>query len=393
MIPVPLVPPTVLSTHQDPLSHAAKAFHDALPPKDFLALKTQLQHYCQRLDGKPLRVGTMFSGCDVAVKALDAIQEHWSEVGMELQFHHLFACEIEEWKQEFILHHLNPQFMFEDAVELARNDWVGQDTISEKHVKVPDIDLLFAGFECDSVSALNASRNKSSNCVAEGTGKTGITARATLDFIIAKKPKWTILENAKTLGKDNVLAIQKCLNQKEFVAQPVMLDSARYGAVARRVRQYIVVEHVPGRSNEECQRGTSTMQAVAQSLQMLEIGPGDLDAFLLDTHDPRRSTWLTQERAESEGNSNRGVKRAMAKGEGTEKYKVEHLDCFRRQNLAWPPDWKNDPELAKACDYLPIRMREVAYYESHRPRDREEREAETAHDLNVSIQFGCNAKD
>ena len=110
MIVVPLVPPTVLSTHQDPLSHAAKAFHDALPPKDFLALKTQLQHYCQRLDGKPLRVGTMFSGCDVAVKALDAIQEHWSEVGMELQFHHLFACEIEEWKQEFILHHLNPQF-------------------------------------------------------------------------------------------------------------------------------------------------------------------------------------------------------------------------------------------------------------------------------------------
>ena len=56
-------------------------------------------------------------------------------------------------------------------------------------------------------------------------------------------------------------------------------------------------------------------------------------------------------------------------------------------------DWKSDPEPAKACDYLPIRMREVAYYESPRPRDREEREAETAHDLNVSIQFGYNAKD
>ena len=63
------------------------------------------------------------------------------------------ACEIDEWQQQFILDHHSPGAMFGDALKLASNARVGLDAITETDKSMPYFDLLFAGFECDSVSA------------------------------------------------------------------------------------------------------------------------------------------------------------------------------------------------------------------------------------------------
>jgi hypothetical protein len=103
-----------------------------------------------------------------------------------------------------------------DVCKLCQDDWSGHDFVSESVQPLPEVDILWSGFECDSVSPLNKDRKEFKNCIAEGTGRTGKTALVTIDYIICKRPVASVLENSKMLGKDNIAAIVTIMNQHGF---------------------------------------------------------------------------------------------------------------------------------------------------------------------------------
>ena len=62
-------------------------------------------------------------------------------------------------------------------------------------------------------------------CVGLNTLRTGTTANATLLFICEKRPTISILENVKTIGRQNIQAITKILNRHGFVMHPIYLEA------------------------------------------------------------------------------------------------------------------------------------------------------------------------
>ena len=85
--------------------------------------------------------------------------------------------------------------MYEDAVDLANNRWVGLNHRTDKKMAIKPVLLNFAGFECDSISAMNNKRKLFTTCVADGEGKTGRTAQATLSYTVTHRPLISLWEN------------------------------------------------------------------------------------------------------------------------------------------------------------------------------------------------------
>ena len=90
--------------------------------------------------------------------------------------------------------------MFEHVVALAENGWRGVNEKSGEAEDIKDCHVLAAGFECDSVSRLNAASSQFRDCVRCAQGRAGTTAAATLQFAQARRPPFVFLENVKTLG-------------------------------------------------------------------------------------------------------------------------------------------------------------------------------------------------
>ena len=138
----------------------------------------------QVVAGQPreLRVGTFFSGSDVAISATDSTFLCWqTPLGASLKLRHVFSVEIVKWKRELISNKFAPEQLFDDVLKLQANGWCGFDRVSERHNEpLADIDLLYGGFECDDASSLNSIKQIAVGAIEAGTGRTGSTGRAAL---------------------------------------------------------------------------------------------------------------------------------------------------------------------------------------------------------------------
>ena len=157
-----------------------------------LRMYAQLQSAVKKLARRPLTIGSFFSGCEMVMHVVAAINKVIARsFGTQLEWHHTFSAEKDPWKQRFIVGHTPPQHMFGDVISLCNNNWRG-DTTEGELVELDAPTLFTAGFECDSVSLLNRwSSGYKNSCVETDTGKTGTTGTATLKFIVDKRPQVT----------------------------------------------------------------------------------------------------------------------------------------------------------------------------------------------------------
>ncbi len=111
--------------------------------------------------------------------------------------------------------------------------------------KIPDHDILLAGFPCQPFSKAGVSKRKSLNlnCGLEDKDQGNLFFNI-LEIINKKKPKAFILENVenlKTYSDGNVLKrILKGLRKHYYVPEPEILDAQDYGLAQRRKRIFIV---------------------------------------------------------------------------------------------------------------------------------------------------------
>lgn len=129
-----------LKTHPDdlklpPLSTMPSIFKDIVDRNPKLRDVAELfkQHNKLNATSRKLRVGTMCSGTESPLLALQLISEAMEVDGSKLEVEHIFSCEIEPFKQAYIERNFRPPVLFRDVTELQRDEaYVFTDLVSIK---------------------------------------------------------------------------------------------------------------------------------------------------------------------------------------------------------------------------------------------------------------------
>ena len=192
-----------------------------------------------------LRLGTACSGSDcpaVVLRHLAAAIRQ--ETGRCFDVNHVFSCEKDPKKQEFIRANF-PELtaVFDDVTKLS--DGVAHNVVSGSADQVPLCDIFVAGFVCKSVSAENPNRQEFGQCVSDATGITGETWQGVIKYIRVARPCIVICENVEGLTK----GIRGCEPQIEPVIRDLraagysaswrLLDSRHFHLPHRRNRCWI----------------------------------------------------------------------------------------------------------------------------------------------------------
>lgn len=76
------------------LHEAVHAYHTDMPPTVEMEFVRSLRRVQSSQDGNPLKVATMFSGCDIVVKSLRTLSKYWAmKYSVDVMFEHAFAAE------------------------------------------------------------------------------------------------------------------------------------------------------------------------------------------------------------------------------------------------------------------------------------------------------------
>jgi hypothetical protein len=171
---------------------------EALDIDDRMMLSSGLAACCEALP--EFSFGTACSGTEVLGYVLEVCTEHFRKhFQVNLQVRHRFCCELVEWKRTWIQGHFQPDFVFEDIRDLLKDSAVNLST--GNRINIPkDLSLFAAGFECDSLSSLNANAASfRGDCLQRAVGKTGESGCACLAFIAEHRPLSFFLESVKQL--------------------------------------------------------------------------------------------------------------------------------------------------------------------------------------------------
>jgi len=123
--------PSEVDIDESTLSNVAAAIQDpsSLPPisdicdmfRDLVGRVPQLKDVVDHLAGCKLRVATMCSGTESPILALELIQKSTSDLyGLDLDFEHVFSCEINAFKQAYIERNFCPPLLFRDVCEMGK---------------------------------------------------------------------------------------------------------------------------------------------------------------------------------------------------------------------------------------------------------------------------------
>lgn len=168
----------------------------------------------------PLRVFTAFSGYDSQLMAL-------RNIGI--------PCELVGWSEidSYAIKAHNavfPEYADRNFGDITKIDWGGQ---------VPDFDLFTYSFPCTDVS--NAGKQKG---LAENSGTRSSLLWECKKAIVAKRPKYLLLENVKALVSKKFLpyfnAWQEWLSVQGYTNFAQVLNAKDFGVPQNRERVFVV---------------------------------------------------------------------------------------------------------------------------------------------------------
>ncbi|TCD71750.1 hypothetical protein EIP91_005516 [Steccherinum ochraceum] len=251
---------------------------DSYPPinqipaifSDLVGRIPKLKLVAEHLQGRKMRVATMCSGTESPLLALELIRRSVLEHhGINVEFEHVFSCEIEPFKQAYIERNFHPPLLFRDVCELGNTHAT---TAYGSLAPVPgDVDILIAGTSCVDYSNLNNEKQD-----LEDNGESGRTFRGMMSWVTNHRPPLVILENVCSAPWDRV--VQK-FEKNKYSAAHLRVDTKNFYIPHTRTRGYLLAVNQKGSdAPNEWVRTINNLRRPASST---------LDAFLLPTDDPR----------------------------------------------------------------------------------------------------------
>ncbi|KAH9930325.1 uncharacterized protein B0H18DRAFT_1093698 [Fomitopsis serialis] len=237
---------------------------------DLVSRVPEIKAVAEHLEGRKMRVATMCSGTESPLLALEQIRrsilEHYD---VQLEFDHVFSCEIEPFKQAYIERNFKPPLLFRDVCELGDSHAT---TAYGSLAPVPgDVDLLVAGTSCVDYSNLNNEKQG-----IDDNGESGRTFRGMMSWVKNHQPPLVILENVCSAPWDRVAEYFEKIG---YSADYLRVDTKNFYIPHTRTRVYLLAVNqrhssIPGKWKD----WIGKLKRPASST---------LDAFLLPSDDPR----------------------------------------------------------------------------------------------------------
>ena len=378
--------------------YAARKMLAHLPADKVLRLTAHLKALEQW--PRNLNIGTGCSGTDVIMHSLDVLNSTWqSAYNTPIGIHHVWSCEKDKFKQDFILAHWQPMTLYNDMDDLRSGG--GVDVCSGMYKEVAPADIFICGIECDSISSLNVNASKQRACAQTGTDKTGSTMKHAMAYVDRHRPFVCIFEITKSVyckpkdGSDSVYeCIVKDMNSFGFIVHSQVLSADSFGSPQRRDRAWIMcfkVQLQPLNPNQNAKDFPLPKWAaeIQGDLRAMQIPMLPIERFLLCDSEVREimanDPWF-------QVSCEKASKAAKTTSKPAE-FEVNHLDAFAAAGLPWPPAWDDEPEFAARVACYPKRAREVIYYYSRLPRSEEDAMKETCHDINMNLAWHTEAEE
>jgi len=131
---------------------------------------------------RTITIGTTCSGSELYMLSVPLLAKALSDLTRcQVSFEHVWACELNNKKQDWIATHFRPQFLFSDVKQVADASLPGRlvpDILTGRLVPVPAVDILISGFSCKDASRLNIHHRDRLDAVDKGAFSTGGTFRA-----------------------------------------------------------------------------------------------------------------------------------------------------------------------------------------------------------------------
>ena len=286
--------------------------------------------------------------------------------GVKVKVVHKFSMENVEYKQRWILHHFNPELLFDDMTKFVDDDQL-KDIITDSPQSVPQVDLYVVGFECDTISPLNLVGKQGQDVVSKGAGKTGKTAGGAIAYIQKRRPSIFILENLKNINSgaskktssatncklsDLQVILQWCNDLGYYVVYRTM-QALQYGAVTSRDRYYLfgVKCGSPGSLSSQLADdwvGPAWFSKFRGVLLDCEIPSLPVESFLLPNSDERVIAMKAEFEATAAALEYReqGPPAKKKKKEPREEsWLSDHDMAFGEVGITWPPVYDQEFEL------------------------------------------------
>jgi site-specific DNA-cytosine methylase len=259
------------------------ALMSKLSPRDL----EQMLQFWRSYHLQKYRVGTMFSGTDVAIVAFQKLfrllkQQH----GIDVTLVHEMSVESHPRKRSFLLRHFpSVKAMFGHSAGLSKKFAVDVRTGKAKAVPVC-LDHFVAGWPCKLHSVENMSRSDFGNALTAGVGSSGQAYQDMKKYIQEHKPLRLLLENVQGLlfrtraknghfEKPQVHVVMRDLRTLGFAASFERVSSHFFLQPVRRNRVYIAAER---KLTGHPTFAASEFGPTVQSMRGLPTYP--LDAFL-----------------------------------------------------------------------------------------------------------------
>lgn len=331
-----------------PLRSTIARAHAQLSPSVVATLVRNLQVLAAYGDNS---FGTLSSGTDIISIVIRELVGFWfDQYGIDLQVRQAFACESHKDKLAFL-----DQYVEAGACLFADNTHMsGMAACCKRHQQpecvIPHVRIGFAGFSCQSRSALNNSRSLNAGCVQQGTGKTGESWMHVREFIAAHHPDAFLSENVPALSHavpdagdtDSAFIVKELKAMGYGTVIEVVTQATDYGSITSRKRLYwlAVLSSKPQLAD--------VMVAVLAQAKIPELYSPVAADFLLDAD-------LRELATAPPGTDMLG---------GDLKYKTEHMDLFDQAGLTWPAPRTGDMALQQ-CMHLDQRAYETVFFCHH----------------------------
>ncbi|CCM02539.1 uncharacterized protein FIBRA_04641 [Fibroporia radiculosa] len=237
---------------------------------DLVRRVPEIKAVAEHLEGRKMRVATMCSGTESPLLALELIRRSILEqYEVNLEFEHVFSCEIEPFKQAYIERNFQPPLLFRDVCELGDTHAT---TAYGALAPVPgDVDILIAGTSCVDYSNLNNEKQD-----IDANGESGRTFRGMMSWVKNHQPPLVILENVCSAPWPRVVDYFK---KNNYSAEFLRVDTKTFYIPHTRTRVYLLAVN---------QRDSGLPQKWKSWIGNLKRpASSTLDAFLLPSDDPR----------------------------------------------------------------------------------------------------------
>ncbi|CAK9103619.1 Uncharacterized protein SCF082_LOCUS48398, partial [Durusdinium trenchii] len=216
----------------------------------------------EKADGLELTWGSCCSGSEGVHYVVAAVEDALNDLGYYVKFKHMFSCESNKHKREWVQHVLKMGNVFQSPVDWKcaeygcvfsdisyMRDKVAMCEHHQQDCPIVGVDFLFIGTSCKDLSRANSSVDRSKLVFSQEKSKGGSaqTFKGFIEYCQGHRPTCVLYENVDSIddkisnsAETNLTLLMQAMGDIGYQGQKVLTDAAQFGLPCRRRRMYIL---------------------------------------------------------------------------------------------------------------------------------------------------------